>query len=235
MTRLEFLEKARNIHGYKYKYPNLNDKITLKDKIEIFLEEDSFTQTVSKHLMGKCPEKQINKRSSQDFIEEGKDVWGEKYDYSLVEYKGSLSEVKIILDGFIYSQRASSHLQGISPEFRKLKEHSDLENSDMIGEKEIEDFLLKYKIPHQKNKRFGCLKFQFYLTEIRTVIEYQSQLHSNLQNVIDWNNKKRDYCEENFINLIRIKYDQENIIWELLWDNLKLFINNKEVDYVKFR
>jgi len=225
MTRLEFLEKARNIHGYKYKYPNLNDKITLRDKIEIFLEEDSFTQTVSKHLIGKCPEKQIIKRSSQDFIEESKDVWGEKYDYSLVEYKGSLKEVIIILDGFIYLQRASSHLQGISPEFRKLKEHLDLESLDMIGENEIEEFLLKYKIPYQKNKRFGYLKFQFYLTEIRTVIEYHSQLHSNLENVIEWDLKKNEYCEDNFINLIRIKYDQVNIVWEILWDNLKLFIS----------
>jgi len=224
MTRMEFLEKARNIHGYKYKYPSLEEKITLKDKIEIVLEDDSFTQTVSKHLMGKCPEKQINKRTTQDFVQEAKDVWGDKYDYSLVRYNGSLSEVKIILDGFEYYQRASSHLSGIAPEFRKLKEHTDLENSDSVGEKEIEEFLLKYKIPHQKNKRFGHFKFQFYLTEIRTVIEFQSHLHFNLQNVIDWDNKKRDYCEDNYINLIRIKYDQENIIWELLWDNLKLFI-----------
>ena len=224
MTRLEFLEKARNIHGYKYKYPSLEDKITLKDKIEIILEEDLFTQTVSKHLMGKCPEKKIIKRTTQDFIQEAKDVWGDKYDYSLVEYNGSLTEVKIILDGFEYSQRASSHLRGVAPEFRKLKEHIDLENSDSIGEKEIEEFLLKYKIPHQKNKRFVHFRFQFYLTEIRTVIEFQSQLHFNLENIKKWNESKRNYCEDNFINLIRIKYDQENIIWELLWDNLKLFI-----------
>ena len=225
MTRLEFLEKARNIHGYKYKYPNLNDKITLKDKIEIELSETKFIQTVSKHLMGKCPEKQSFKKTTSDFIEEVRDVCGDKYDYSLVEYDGSLSYIKVILDGFVYTQRSSSLLQGIAPEFRKLKDHLDLEKSDEIGIKEIGEFLLKYKIPFQKEKRFGHFKFQFYLSEIRTVIEFQSQLHYNLQNVIDWDNKKRDYCEENFINLIRIKYDQENIIWELLWNNLKLFIN----------
>lgn len=224
MTRLEFLEKARDIHGYKYKYPSLEEKITLKDKIEIELEDVKFVQTVSKHLMGKCPEKQSFKKTTFDFIEEVKDVCGEKYDYSLVEYDGSLSDIKIILDGFVYTQRASSLLQGIAPEFRKLKDHLDLEKSDEIGVREIEEFLLKYKVPFQKEKRIGHFKFQFYLTEIRTIIEYQSQIHFNLQNVIDWDNKKRDYCEENFINLIRIKYDQENIIWELLWDNLKLFI-----------
>lgn len=75
MKRIEFLEKARNIHGYKYNYPSLGEKLSLKDKIEIILENERFTQTVSKHLMGKCPEKQINKRTTQDFIKESKDVW----------------------------------------------------------------------------------------------------------------------------------------------------------------
>jgi hypothetical protein len=225
MTRLEFLEKARKVHGYKYKYPSLEDKITLKNKIEIILDDDLFTQNVSKHLMGKCPEKKINKRSTKDFILEAINVWGEKYDYSLVEYNGSLNDVKIILDGFEYVQRASSHLSGIAPEFRKLKEHLDIERLDSFGEKDIEEFLLKYKIPYQKNKRFGCLKYQFYLTEMRTIIEFQSQLHFNLENIIKWDDRKNDYCEDNYINLIRIKYDQENIIWELLWNNLKSYIN----------
>lgn len=225
MTRLEFLEKARKVHGYKYKYPSLEDKITLKNKIEIILDDDLFTQNVSKHLMGKCPEKKINKRSTKDFILEAINIWGEKYDYSLVEYNGSLNDVKIILDGFEYVQRASSHLSGIAPEFRKLKEHLDIERLDSFGEKDIEEFLLKYKIPYQKNKRFGCLKYQFYLTEMRTIIEFQSQLHFNLENIIKWNDRKNDYCEDNYINLIRIKYDQENIIWELLWNNLKSYIN----------
>ena len=35
MRRLEFLEKARNTHGYKYNYLNLSEKVTLNDKIEI--------------------------------------------------------------------------------------------------------------------------------------------------------------------------------------------------------
>jgi hypothetical protein len=31
MTRYKFLERARDIHGYKYQYPNLSDKILSKD------------------------------------------------------------------------------------------------------------------------------------------------------------------------------------------------------------
>ena len=35
MTKYEFLEKARQKHGYKYHYPNLSDKILSTDDIDI--------------------------------------------------------------------------------------------------------------------------------------------------------------------------------------------------------
>ena len=31
---------------------------------------------------------------------------------------------------------------------------------------------------------------------------------------------KSDYCEENFINLVRIKYDEIDDIWNILWSHL---------------
>jgi hypothetical protein len=35
---------------------------------------------------------------------------------------------------------------------------------------------------------------------------------------------KNDYCEENYMNLIRIKYDQIDDIYQILWDSLKIYI-----------
>ena len=32
---------------------------------------------------------------------------------------------------------------------------------------------------------------------------------------------KSDYCEDNYIDLIRIRYDQIDDIHQILWDNLK--------------
>ena len=227
MTKIEFLEKARNIHGYKYNYENLPDKIILKYKIEFEYNGEFFIQTVSKHLMGRCPDKNV-KKTREDFIIECNEVWGNKYDYSKTVYKNSLSDIIVMLDGFEYKQRASSHLQGIAPEFRKLKEHIDIENDDLIGIKEIEEFLLKYKFYFRKEKRLSHFKFHFYLPEIRTVIEYQGRLHFQFENIVRYDMSKVDYCEDNYINLIRIKYDQINIIWEILWDNLKLFIKSEK-------
>lgn len=223
MNRLKFLEKARNIHGYKYKYPSIPEKITLKEKIEIEFEGILYSQTVSKHLLGKCPEKQILKRTNDDFISESKKIWGDRYDYSLVEYEGSLSNVDIIVDGFIYNQRSSSHLLGIKPDFRKNIQHYNLEEQDYIGTKEISEFLKKYKIDYLQDFVIGKFKFQFYLENNRTIIEYHGQLHQ-LENISMWDSMKNEYCEENFINLIIVKHDQINIVWEILWNNLREYI-----------
>lgn len=36
MTKEEFLERARNKHGYKYDYPNLSEKVLSTDVIDIY-------------------------------------------------------------------------------------------------------------------------------------------------------------------------------------------------------
>ena len=40
---------------------------------------------------------------------------------------------------------------------------------------------------------------------------------------------KKDYCEDNYIDSIRIRYNQFDDIYKILWENLKnvIVINNK--------
>ena len=42
------------------------------------------------------------------------------------------------------------------------------------------------------------------------------------------NKIKNDYCEDNYINLIRIRYDQIDNIEKLLFDNLKIYLKQKD-------
>ncbi len=148
MKKMEFLEKARNIHGYKYNYLNLSDKVTLNDKIDIEYKGEVYNQSISKHLMGRCPEKIIKRKTTEDFILESKKIWGNKYDYSLTEYTGALNNIQIIYNGIVYEQRASSHLLGLAPEFRNNEEsllRDKINQSDLNGIKLIEEFFEKYK------------------------------------------------------------------------------------------
>jgi len=350
MTKQEFLEKARGKHGYKYQYPNLNDKILSTDDIEVVYEGKTYTQKVVKHIMGRCPEKNTLRKSTSEFISEAKSIWGDRYDYSLVDYKGALKKVKIIFEGIIFEQKAISHLQGQAPEknlnqenfIRKSKiKHGDkydyrytkfnsgdspvmigyngvfylqkpyqhlvgncpenlrlstrkttssfiresmlvhdfkynydktdyiknqtkviitcpihgdfsqrplshLQGSgcpncnESIGEKKIAKFLNENKILYDRQYKFpDCrnifeLPFDFYIPSMRTIIEFDGKQHyepmeffggvESYERLKENDKIKNNYCEENYINLIRIRYDQIEDIQNILWENLKVFI-----------
>jgi hypothetical protein len=220
MRKLEFLEKARNTHGYKYNYLNLSEKVTLNDKIDIEYNGEIYIQSISKHLMGRCPEKSTKRKTTEDFILEAKEIWKDKYDYSLTEYTGALNNIKIIYNGIVYEQRASSHLLGLAPEFRSNEEsllRDKVNQSDKEGIKEIKEFLDKYQIDYEMNKNLDNNIFQFYVPNKRTIIEYLSKKHYLIK---DMDKIKKDYCEDNYIDSIRIRYNQFDDIYKILWDNL---------------
>jgi hypothetical protein len=220
MRRLEFLEKARNIHGYKYNYLNLSEKVTLNDRVEIEYNGEIYMQSISKHLMGRCPEKSIKRKTNEEFIIESKKIWTDKYDYSLTEYTGALNNIKIVYNGIIYEQRASSHLLGLAPEFRSNEEsllRDKVSQSDKEGIKEIKEFLDKYQIEYEIDKNLDNNIFQFYIPNKRTIIEYLSKEHYLIKEL---DKRKEDYCEDNYIDLIRIGYNQFGDIYRILWENL---------------
>lgn len=233
MTRIEFLERAHNQHGYKYKYIDLSDKIILADKIIIEYNGVQYEQRVSKHLMGKCPEKTTPTKTTEQFIKESIEVWGYKYDYSLTEYKGALNDVKIIYDGIVYLQRPTSHLKGMAPEFRRTEEsiiNDEMRKSDLFGETEIHNFLRKYKISFKERYRLNEVNFDFYLPSLRVCIEFDGRQHfepiekfggvTTYERIKSNDKIKNEYCEEHYIELIRIKYDKIDDIYRILWDSL---------------
>jgi hypothetical protein len=229
MKRLEFLEKARNTHGYKYNYLNLSDKVTLTDRIDIEYDGEIYRQSISKHLMGRCPEKSIKRKTTEDFILEAKEIWKDKYDYSLTEYTGALNNIKIVYNGIVYEQRASSHLLGLAPEFRSNEEsllRDKVNQYDKEGINDIKEFLDKYQIEYEMNKNLDNNIFQFYLPNRRTIIEYLSKEHYLIKDI---DKIKKDYYEDNYIDSIRIRYNQFNDIYKILWENLKsvIILNNK--------
>jgi len=112
MKQEKFLEKARSVHGYRYQYPTLGEKVMQKDIIDVQFEGEIYKQKVLKHFIGRRPEKKTIKKTTEEFIANSKKMWGEKYDYSLTEYRDARTKVKIIHDGIVYEQFPNSHLTG---------------------------------------------------------------------------------------------------------------------------
>lgn len=111
----EFIDKAIQIHGYKYDYSKV-EYINSKTKVQIICKEHGgFLQNPSKHLQkqGCCKCGGHIKLSNQDFIDKAIQMHGDKYDYSKVKYINS--QTKIIITCKIhgdYLQVPNSHLQG---------------------------------------------------------------------------------------------------------------------------
>lgn len=119
-TTEEFIEKARRVHGDAYDYSHVVyvDSVTPVEIICPF--HGPFRQRPAMHLMGtgcnECGKMKTKAALSDDkdkFVTKARDIHGEKYDYSLVDYQGSDVKVEIIcpIHG-LFLQTPHMHLQG---------------------------------------------------------------------------------------------------------------------------
>jgi len=218
-------EQAAKIHNNKYIYfPEDYKGKKIKTKIYCPKHKFIFYQTMQCHInrKQKCPkcalEDRIKKRrlSNEQALNLLKN---DKYDYSLMEYKGYDHSIKIICKkcGNIFEQIFYNHLTGDGcPNCNNYK-----------GEEKIIDYLNKNNIKFEHPKKYVDLKdvnllsYDFYLPDYNLLIEYNGRQHykfveyfqKNLHNFHrqlhhDW--LKRKYAIKNDINLLVIPY----------WENL---------------
>lgn len=213
MTKEEFVEKAREVHGDKYDYSKV-DNIKSSNKICIICPtHGEFWQNALKHLKGcGCSLCSKNKKDTKEsFIDKARKVHGNKYDYSKIEYINAKTKVCIICPKHgEFWQRPVSHLKGNCCPYCK---ESHLEE-------EISLFLDKNNIQYEKQKKFGnikykrCLPFDFYLPKYNVIIECQGEQHFEETNF--FNDEKRFLKD-------KIKYDGciKNNIKILYYTSLK--------------
>ena len=103
LTTEEFIKKAKEVHGDKYDYSKVEYKNTSTKVCIICPEHGEFWQTPNAHLQGhgcrKCSNNflsDIHYKTTDTFIKECKDVFGDKYDYSKVNYVNNKTKVCII-------------------------------------------------------------------------------------------------------------------------------------------
>ena len=242
LTQNEFVCRAETLHHHKYDYSCV-DYVNSATKVMIVCpDHGKFLQTPNDHLDNhKCPQcaavsrTKFHTKTNEQFLEEVKEMYGDKYDYSSVVYKNALTKVdiKCRLHGS-FMMRPNDHLN------HHACPQCNIEKKVSRGELRISNFLRKHKIKFILQKTFDdCkykrkLKFDFYLPSKNMLIEYDGQQHFtcgdfqkftiNKKQLSD--NKIRDAIKTNYaatrgIRLIRIKYTELTQSEKIMEDALK--------------
>jgi len=99
LTTKEFIKKAKEIHGDRYDYSKVEYIQNKKPVIIICPEHGEFEQKPNSHLMGsgclKCKRRSY-KYTIKEYIQKAKEIHGDRYDYSKVEYINNKTEIIII-------------------------------------------------------------------------------------------------------------------------------------------
>ena len=225
----DFLRKCHDRHGDKYDY-SLVEYTGSQNKVKIIFDGKVYEQKAGAHIHSSgMIERVILKKTTRQFIKEANVIHNFRYDYSKVEYMNNQSKVIIVckIHGD-FEQVSSSHLSGAgcphcfeSKGEKKISKFLDLNEIEYVRQKKFDDCVgIRYKLP-----------FDFYLPKYRTAIEFDGKQHYEpmeffggleAYNRLKVNDKiKSDYCEDNYIDLIRIRYDQIDRVFEILKESLK--------------
>ena len=235
LTKEEIINKSNKIHNNKYEYSlflndNDNNYKTQKTIIKIICPiHGIFKQQINNHLNGKGCKYCANniQKTNENFIKESNIIHNNEWNYSLCNYIDAKTKVKIICKKHgIFQVTPNNHINKKSgcPKCNIPK-----------GEKYIESLLKNNNINFETQKIFNdckykkLLKFDFYLPEYNSCIEHDGIQHfeplkffggiEKLEKLKKRDQIKNEYCKNNNINLLRIKYNDN------IEEKLKNFLN----------
>lgn len=242
----EFILRAKAIHNCKYDYSlitkiNFNGFNSIVDII--CTKHGVFKQKAGNHINGKGCKKcayeklrEIKSCTLNEFIKNAKQVHGNKYDYSKVEYINRVSSVCIICQTHgEFWQRADHHLNGVGcPSCKHSYGEEFIEK--YLNEKGIH-YIRQYKIPNEylfcKNKR---LYVDFYLPKHNIFIEFNGAQHykpieyfggkQSFERQIERDNALKKYCIDHKVKLIEIPYTEIDNINKILNKKIKNYKTN---------
>ena len=213
----EFIIQAKKVHGNRYNYSK-TEYINNKTPVCIICPvHGEFWQKPNDHLNGhgcnKCGG--TKKLTTEEFIKKSKEIHGDKYDYSKVEYKGSKEKVCLICpkhgEFWISPNSHISQKQGC-----KYCKKSKLEDKISLI---LFDNKISY-ISQYSNKHCGWLGKQsldFFLPKYNIAIECQGEQHYKLVKIWGGENGlnkrkrldeiKKEKCKEHNIKIIYVGED----------------------------
>jgi ssDNA-binding Zn-finger/Zn-ribbon topoisomerase 1 len=222
-TTNEFIRDSIKVHGDRYDYSTV-EYFDSKSEVNIrCLVHGYFLQRAGNHQIGQgCPkcskieQTEQQRKTTEEFIIEAKEVHGDLYDYSKVEYTSSSKLVIVIckIHGD-FNPISNNHLRGSGcPKCKSSK-----------GELIINSLLTDYNIEYYTEYKFkdliykSKLKCDFYLLKFNLVIEYNGEQHyqpneffggkKGFDRTVERDKIKKQYCLDNGINYEIIRYDED--------------------------
>lgn len=104
LTLENFIERSKQVHGDKYSYEYVDISNGAHGKVKIMCPiHGVFEQSPSDHMQGSgCRKCAIDKnamrsrKSPEKFLEECREVWGDRYDLSKTVYTGVSDKITVI-------------------------------------------------------------------------------------------------------------------------------------------
>lgn len=227
-----FLEQAKKVHGNKYDYSK-SQCFNATDKVEVICPvHGEFKQIANQHLQGrgcpKCNFAQMAKDRAMGkelFISKAKELFGEKYDYSKVEYINGQKSVCLI---------CSIHGEfEVTPNNHLSKKSGCPNCNESRLEREVASILEKQNVKYERLKRFNWLGRQsldLYLPEHNIAIECQGIQHFK---PIDFAGKGEKWANQSFKDN---KKRDDRKLKKCLANNIKMIyvIDNEEYLEIKY-
>ena len=216
---LEFMDEYKTYFG----------EIKVKDKYGIM------RTNASGLLNGNTPRINTAIDKSEYISNQFKEIHGDLYDYSKVEYKHHRKEVIII---------CSKHGEFLQTPRNHLNGHGCQKCKNSKGENIVKNFLIDNNIKYipqytiKECRNINVLRFDFVICKDDDLVicEYDGKQHFHLENCFSEeefkncqirDNIKNKFCKDNNIKLIRIPYWEFDNIEDILKEELKDLIKKE--------
>lgn len=174
VTKDDFIERSKVIHGDEYDYSQVEfDR--LESLVTIVCKKHGrFRQRANSHLQGNKCKKCFHEKSRltvDEFINNAKQVHGDKYDYSKVVYVGNKTPVEIICPKHgAFWQKPNTHVSSTN---------GCMLCNESKGERAVEMVLRKYGINFIREYRIypHLYRYDFYLPGFNIFIEFHGHQH----------------------------------------------------------
>ena len=222
MNTEKFIEKAIKKHGNKYDYSKVKYDGTYQKVCIICKEHGEFWQTPNNHLNGSgCPKctKYRNRYTTEEWILKAREIHGDKYDYSKVEYKNSKTKVCIICkEHGEFWITPDNHLQGEGcPICRYIKSSSSLR-------KNIDNVISDFKHIHGDKYDYSKVEYKNRKTKVCIICKEHGEFWQTPDNHMK--GKGCPYCAQSKLELSTKQYLIEHSI---------LFEHQKSFEWLRYK